>query len=65
MQNIIDSGGIEVKPPKGRTGPKPKELVEGTILGLPVGRDKTVVPPDQVEELAAHSQLFWCQRRHS
>jgi hypothetical protein len=36
-----------------KTGPKPKELVEGTIIGLPVGRDKTVVPPDQVEELAA------------
>ncbi len=36
-----------------KTGPKPKELVEGTILGLPVGRDKTVVPPEQVEELAA------------
>ncbi len=36
-----------------KTGPKPKELVEGVIIGLPVGRDKTVVPPDQVEELAA------------
>ena len=36
-----------------KPGPKPKELVEGTILGLPVGRDKTVVPPEQVEELAA------------
>ena len=36
-----------------KTGPKPKELVEGTILGLLVGRDKTVVPPEQVEELAA------------
>jgi len=36
-----------------KTGPKPKELVEGTILGFPVGRDKTVVPPEQVEELAA------------
>jgi hypothetical protein len=35
-----------------RTGPRPKQLVEGTILGLPVGRDKTVVPPDQVYELA-------------
>lgn len=35
-----------------KTGPKPKELVEGTIIGLPVGRDKTVVPPDQVQELA-------------
>jgi hypothetical protein len=41
----------EQKPKK--TGPKPKELVEGTILGLPVGRDKTVVPPEQVYELAA------------
>lgn len=36
-----------------KTGPKPKELVEGYYLGLPVGRDKLVVPPDQVEELAA------------
>jgi hypothetical protein len=36
-----------------KTGPKPKQLVEGTILGLPVGRDRTVVPPDQVYELAA------------
>ncbi len=35
-----------------KTGPKPKELVEGTITGLPVGRDKTVVPPDKVQELA-------------
>lgn len=38
---------------KSKTGPKPKELVEGTILGLCIGRDKTVVPPDQVQELAA------------
>jgi len=38
-----------------RTGPKPKELVESTILGLEVGRgeNKQVVPPDQVEELAS------------
>ena len=39
--------------PKGKTGPKPKELTEGTIMGLPVGRDKKIVPPDQVQELAA------------
>jgi len=38
---------------KAKTGPKPKEPTEGTILGLPVGRDKTVVPQEQVEELAA------------
>jgi hypothetical protein len=36
-----------------KPGPKPKQLVEGTIIGKAVGRDKTVVPPDQVYELAA------------
>lgn len=36
-----------------KTGPKPKQLIEGTIVGLPVGRDKKVIPPDQVYELAA------------
>ncbi len=51
--NIVDAGTMTLHPPQSKTGPKPKELVEGTILGLPVGRDKTVVPPDQVEELAA------------
>jgi hypothetical protein len=50
-ENIIDSGAISAKPPK--TGPKPKELVEGTITGLLVGRDKKVIPPPQVEELAS------------
>ena len=36
-----------------KPGNRPKKLVEATILGKPVGRDKTVVPPDQVYELAA------------
>ena len=36
-----------------KTGPRAKQLVETTVLGLAVGRDKTVVPPDQVYELAA------------
>jgi hypothetical protein len=36
-----------------KTGPKPKELVEGTIFGKVVGRDKKVIPPDEVEKLAA------------
>lgn len=36
-----------------KTGPRPKEMTETTIEGLAVGRDKTVVPPDQVYELAA------------
>lgn len=49
--NVVDSGAISATAPK--TGPKPKELVEGTIEGLPVGRDKKVVPPGQVEELAS------------
>lgn len=37
---------------KSKTGPKPKSLVEGSIVGLTVGRNKTIVPPDQVEALA-------------
>ena len=36
-----------------KTGNRPKQLVETTVVGLAVGRDKTVVPPDQVYELAA------------
>lgn len=36
-----------------KTGPRPKELVETTVMGIPVGRDRTVVPPDQVYDLAA------------
>ena len=36
-----------------KTGPKPKELVEGTFMGLPVGRDNIVVDPSEVEKLAA------------
>ena len=41
--------------PTNKPGPKPKQLVEGTIMGLEVGRgeNKQVVPPDQVYELAA------------
>lgn len=44
---------------KGKTGPKPKSMVEGTILGIPVGRDKKVVPPDMVQELAALGCRNW------
>ena len=36
-----------------KTGPKPKELVEATILGKVVGRDKKVIPPAEVFKLAA------------
>lgn len=38
---------------KGKTGPKPKQLTEKTVLGLPVGRDKKIVPPEEVYKLAA------------
>lgn len=38
---------------KKKPGPKPKELTQGTVLGIPVGRDNKVIPPDQVYELAA------------
>lgn len=39
--------------PRGKTGPKPKELVEATYEGLCVGRDKKVIDPEDVEKLAA------------
>lgn len=43
-----DPGKIIAKSAKSTT----KQLAEGIIQGYPIGRDKTVVPPDQVEELA-------------
>lgn len=36
-----------------KTGPKPKQIETGTIEGIVVGRDKKIVPPQQVFELAA------------
>lgn len=36
-----------------KTGPKPKQLTEKIVLGLPVGRDKKIVPPDEVFKLKA------------
>jgi hypothetical protein len=38
-----------------KPGPKPKQLVEKTVLGIPVGRGNTkeVVPPEEVYKLAA------------
>ena len=39
--------------PAGKTGPKPKELVEMTVLGVVCGRDKKIVPPEEVYKLAA------------
>jgi hypothetical protein len=50
---IVDSGNLTLHPPKGKTGPKPKELVESTFMGIPVGRDKKVIDPEEVEKLAA------------
>jgi hypothetical protein len=48
MNETIDSGAVSMKPP-GRQ----KQLVEGTIEGYPIGRDKKIVPPDEVQKLAA------------
>lgn len=48
MDDIIDSGPITAKPPK-----RPKQLVTAEIQGYPIGRDKKVVPPDEVQKLAA------------
>ncbi len=40
---------------KPQRGPYPKQLVEKTVLGLPVGRgnNANVVPPEEVEKLAS------------
>lgn len=50
--SIVDSGDVKLKP-RQKTGPKPKQLVEATYLGIPVGRDKKVIDPEEVEKLAA------------
>jgi hypothetical protein len=47
-ENIVQAEALNLKP-----GPKPKELVEATYLGIPVGRDKKVIDPEEVEKLAA------------
>lgn len=39
--------------PRKKTGNKPKKLVEGTYLGIEVGRDKKVIDPKEVEKLAS------------
>ena len=46
-----DTNDIPASP--GKRGPKPKQLQEKVVLGLPVGRDKKIVPPDEVYKLAA------------
>ena len=46
MDEIFDSGPVSLKPSK-------KQLTEGTILGYPIGRDKKIVPPPEVQKLAA------------
>lgn len=43
----------ETKPPRKRTGNKPKQLTEGTYLGIPVGRDKKIIDPEEVYKLAS------------
>lgn len=45
MNEIKDGGAVTLK--------ATKQLVEGTILGYPIGRDKKIVPPDEVQKLAA------------
>ncbi len=52
MDNIIDSGSISAKP-SAFTAKKEKTLVAGEILGFCIGRDKKIVPPDDVQKLAA------------
>ena len=43
------------KPPRGKTGPRPKTLKTGTYQGLEIGRGerKRIVDPEEVQKLAA------------
>ena len=36
-----------------KPGPKPKQIVEATVKGICVGRDKIVIAPEEVQKLAA------------
>jgi hypothetical protein len=47
MDEVKDSGAVTLR------APKKKQLTEGTIEGYPIGRDKKIVPPDEVQKLAA------------
>ena len=53
MPNIVEGQALGLH--ASRTGPKPKELTEGTYMGLPVGRDKKIIDPEDVRKLAALS----------
>ena len=49
---IVEAEG-SLQPPKNlKPGPKPKELVTAEYQGIPVGRDKKVIDPEEVEKLA-------------
>ena len=48
--NIVQAEAFGLKAAK--TGPKPKELVTAEYQGIPVGRDKKVIDPEEVEKLA-------------
>lgn len=47
--NIVEGQAVLHAP---KTGPKPKQLVTAEYLGIPVGRDKKIIDPEEVEKLA-------------
>jgi hypothetical protein len=53
--NVVDGGEINCRPPKAKTGPKPKDLVTVEVTGYEVGRGMTkkVVFDEDVFKLAA------------
>ena len=53
LNTIMENTTDNCPTPRKKTGPKPKQLTEKVVLGLPVGRDKKIVPPDEVYKLAA------------
>jgi hypothetical protein len=49
----MDNHNGEAPTSKKKTGNKPKQLVEGTYLGIEVGKEKKIIDPKEVEKLAS------------
>ena len=49
----MDDNAQQTPTSKRKTGNKPKQLKEGTYLGIEVGKDKKIIDPKEVEKLAS------------
>lgn len=51
--SMTEKDSTATSKPKGKPGPKPKQLQPKTVMALPVGKDNTLVPPEEVFKLAS------------